>query len=245
MVSGIDGSFTSTCWNLRSKAASFSIYFRYSARVVAPMQCSWPLANIGFSRFAASMPPSPLDPAPISRWISSTKSTIISFESSISLSTPFIRSSNSPRYLLPATREPTSSERSLHAARLAGTSALTIREARPSTTVVFPTPGSPIRTGLFFVLRERIRMTRLISSSRPMTGSILPSRASAVISTVNFLRFSFSSSASAVFESTLLVPRICWMALSISLVLGIFASAKHRWMEASCASAVIRWSMAM
>jgi hypothetical protein len=40
--------------------------------------------------------------------------------------------------------------------------------------------GSPMRTGLFFVRRERTCMTRRISSSRPMTGSSLPLRASSV-----------------------------------------------------------------
>ena len=45
-------------------------------------------------------------------------------------------------------------------------------------------------------------MTRRISSSRPMTGSILPSLAIAVMSMVNFFRFSFSCSASAVLLST-------------------------------------------
>ena len=43
---------------------------------------------------------------------------------------------------------------------------------------VFPVPGSPIRMGLFFVLRDNICNTRLISSSRPMTGSSLPFLAS-------------------------------------------------------------------
>ena len=61
-----------------------------------------------------------------------------------------------------------------------GTSPSTIRRAKPSTTAVFPTPGSPIRTGLFLVRRERTWIVRRTSSSRPITGSILPSRASAV-----------------------------------------------------------------
>ena len=42
---------------------------------------------------------------------------------------------------------------------------------------VLPTPGSPISTGLFLVLRERTCMTRRTSSSRPMTGSSFPLRA--------------------------------------------------------------------
>ncbi len=50
-----------------------------------------------------------------------------------------------------------------------GTSLLTMRCARPSTTAVLPTPGSPMRHGLFFVRRDRIWMDRRISSSRPIT----------------------------------------------------------------------------
>ena len=43
---------------------------------------------------------------------------------------------------------------------------------------VLPTPGSPMSTGLFLVRRLSTWMTRRISSSRPMTGSSLPARAS-------------------------------------------------------------------
>ena len=60
--------------------------------------------------------------------------------------------------------------------RPSGTSPASILMARPSTTAVFPTPGSPMRTGLFFVLLERICITCLISESLPITGSSLPSR---------------------------------------------------------------------
>ena len=69
-----------------------------------------------------------------------------------------------------------------------GTSLFAILSARPSAIAVLPTPGSPTRQGLFFVLRMRICMTRLISSSRPMTGSILPSLASSVRFLPNFSR---------------------------------------------------------
>src|SRR5450759_4393782 len=55
-----------------------------------------------------------------------------------------------------------------------------MRCAKPSTTAVLPKPGSPIKTGLFFVRRERICMIRSISVSRPTTGSSLPSAASLV-----------------------------------------------------------------
>ena len=53
-----------------------------------------------------------------------------------------------------------------------------MRAARPSTTAVLPTPGSPINTGLFFVRRDRICITRSISVCRPTTGSSFPSAAS-------------------------------------------------------------------
>ena len=48
---------------------------------------------------------------------------------------------------------------------------------------VLPTPGSPIRAGLFLVRRERIWITRSISVSRPMMGSSLLALALAVRST--------------------------------------------------------------
>ena len=63
MVSSTVGSSTVTGWNRRSRAGSFSIYFRYSSRVVAPMQWSSPLASMGFNIFPASMEPS-VFPAP-------------------------------------------------------------------------------------------------------------------------------------------------------------------------------------
>ena len=63
MVSSTVGWSMSTFWNRRSRAASFSIYFRYSSRVVAPMQWSSPRASLGLRRFPASMLPS-VRPAP-------------------------------------------------------------------------------------------------------------------------------------------------------------------------------------
>ena len=104
----------------------------------------------------------------------------------ISFSTAFSRSSNSPRYFEPASRAPMSSAITRRSRRLSGTSPATIRCARPSTIAVLPTPGSPIRTGLFLVRRESTWITRRISSSRPITGSSLPCSASAVRSRPNF-----------------------------------------------------------
>ena len=53
-----------------------------------------------------------------------------------------------------------------------GTRPSWMRSANPCTNVVFPTPGSPIRSGLFFVLR--IKMRTILSNSwfLPIRGSI-------------------------------------------------------------------------
>lgn len=186
MVSSTDGSATSTCWKRRSRAASFSMRSRYSSRVVAPTMRSSPRASIGLSMLPASIAESPPAPAPTTVWSSSMKVMTCPSLSLISARTDFSRSSNSPRYLAPATIAPRSSEISRLFRRLSGTSPLMIRWARPSTTAVLPTPGSPMSTGLFLVRRDSTCTTRRISWSRPMTGSSLPSRAAAVKSVPNF-----------------------------------------------------------
>ena len=55
--------------------------------------------------------------------------------------------------------------------------------ATPSAIAVFPTPGSPMRHGLFFLLRTSVRIAFRISSSRPNTGSSSPRTARSVRST--------------------------------------------------------------
>ena len=87
------------------------------------------------------------------------------------------RSSNWPRYCVPATRPERSRARIRLLLRVSGTSSFTILWARPSTMAVLPTPGSPMSTGLFLVRRDSTSMVVSTSSARPMTGSSLPSRA--------------------------------------------------------------------
>ena len=141
------------------------------------MQCSAPRASSGLIRLLASIAPSAL-PAPTSVCSSSMNRMTSPSAASISFSTAFSRSSNSPRNLDPATIAPRSSDISRLLRSASGTSPLTMRSASPSTMAVLPTPGSPISTGLFLVRRARIWMVRRISSSRPITGSSLPSRPS-------------------------------------------------------------------
>ncbi|MCY1236863.1 hypothetical protein D9M72_495360 [compost metagenome] len=136
------------------------------------------------------------------------------FSACTSLSTAFSRSSNSPRNFAPAISAPMSSAISRLSLRLSGTSPLTMRRARPSAIAVLPTPGSPISTGLFLVRRDSTWMVRRISSSRPITGSSLPSRASAVRSRAYFLRLSNPCSAFALSAvRPLRMSLITWLSL--------------------------------
>ena len=194
IASSTDGSPTSTGWKRRSSAASFSMCLRYSSSVVAPTARSSPRASIGLSRLAASTAPSAA-PAPTIVCSSSMKRMTVPAASLISLRTAFRRSSNSPRYFEPASRAPMSSAMTRRSRSDSGTSPDSMRWARPSTMAVLPTPGSPMRTGLFLVRRLRTWITRRISSSRPMTGSSLPCSASAVRSRPNFSSAWYLSSA--------------------------------------------------
>ena len=214
MVSATVGSPTHTCWKRRSSAGSFSTCLRNSSSVVAPTMRSSPRASIGFIMLPASSAPSPPAPAPTSVCISSTNVMTSPSESMISFSTALRRSSNSPRYFAPASMLAMSSETSRLSLRPSGTSPSAMRRARPSTIAVLPTPGSPMSTGLFFVRRESTWITRRISSSRPMTGSILPSRARAVRSTPYFSSAANCDSGSGVV--TRCDPRTCWSAFSSS-----------------------------
>ncbi len=67
-----------------------------------------------------------------------------------------MRSSKSPRYLVPATMEVMSRLTTRQERRSPGTVPAVMRWASPSTMAVFPTPVSPMRQGLFLVRRERI-----------------------------------------------------------------------------------------
>ncbi len=207
MVSSIDGSPTNTGWNRRSSAGSFSMCSRYSSSVVAPTIRSSPRASIGLSMLPASIEPSAL-PAPTTVCSSSRKVMICPLLDLISSSTLLSRSSNCPRNCAPATMPPRSRATRRLSRRDSGTSPATIRWARPSTIAVLPTPGSPIRTGLFLVRRESTWMTRRISASRPMTGSTLPSRARAVRSTLYFSSAWYCCSGSGLVTRRS-PPRIC------------------------------------
>ena len=152
---------------------------RYSSSVVAPMQCNSPRANIGFRRLPASIEPSPL-PAPTTVCNSS-----INKNDPASRFDDFLENRLEPFFKFAAILGP--GNEGTHVKRNDSLVlqpfryvAAMMRWARPSAMAVLPTPGSPMRTGLFFVRRDRTWTTRRISSSRPMTGSSLPDRAKSV-----------------------------------------------------------------
>ena len=152
----------------------------YSLSVVAPIHWISPLASAGLNIFDASrLPVAP--PAPTIVWISSINKIIFLFFSS-SFITAFILSSNWPLYFVPATRLARSSVITLFPYKILETFFSIILKARPSAIADFPTPGSPIKRGLFFFLLLNIWDTLCISFSLPITGSSLFDSAKAVIS---------------------------------------------------------------
>ncbi len=154
------------------------MYFLYSSIVVAPINWISPLAKEGFKIFDASIAPS-APPAPIIVCSSSKNSNTLP-SAFTSASTLFILSSNSPLYFDPATMPAKSRVSTLLSFIVSGIFPSTILLASPSAIAVFPTPGSPIKHGLFFVLLLNICTTRWISELLPITGSSFPSLASAV-----------------------------------------------------------------
>ena len=120
-------------------------------------------------------------PAPI-KVCNSSMNKIISVLTFNSSRIAIIRSSNWPLYLVPATTDAKSNEYNFLPIKVLGALPSLIFNAKPSMIEVLPTPGSPIKTGLFFFLLLNIWATLWISSSLPITGSILPSSAALVIS---------------------------------------------------------------
>ena len=141
--------------------------------MVAPIQRNSPRASMGFNKLPASIEPS-RPPAPTTVWTSSIKRIICPSEFVTSFITDRSLSSNSPRYFAPAIKLPISKEINCRFFNDSGTSPLIMRWANPSAIAVLPTPGSPIKTGLFLERRESTWITRRISSSRPITGSNFP-----------------------------------------------------------------------
>ena len=153
IVSSTLGSLTTTGWNRRSSAASFSMCLRYSSSVVAPTVWSSPRASIGLSMLDASI-------APFGGAGADDRVELVDEEDHLAGGVRhFLEDRLQPLLELAAVLRP--GDERAHVERddllvleALGTSCRTIRCASPSTTAVLPTPGSPMSTGLFFVRRD-------------------------------------------------------------------------------------------
>ena len=183
-VSSRPGSATWIGWNRRSSAGSFSTLCRYSVIVVAPMHRSSPRASAGFMMFPASIGAPSARPAPATVWNSSMNRITSGWDRTSSI-TRVRRSSNSPRYFVPATISAIDSSTSLRPGRNRRSRPRAIRSASASTAAVFPTPASPTRTGLFLVgiIRTLMSWRRVLRvRSESTNGRRRPSRAARVMS---------------------------------------------------------------
>jgi hypothetical protein len=129
----------------RSSAPSFSMCLRYSSSVVAPMHWISPRDSAGLSTLLASI-------APSGAACADERVQLVDEEHDVahaahSVMTALMRSSNWPRYFVPATISARSSTTMRLLRRMSGTRFSMICVARPSTIAVLPTPGSPRSTG--------------------------------------------------------------------------------------------------
>ena len=134
--------------------------------------------------------------------ISSIKSIDFSYFTNSAMS-PFRRFSKSPLYLVPANNEPISRENTVLPSMGSGTSPSTISFAKPSAMAVLPTPDSPTNSGLFLRRLINIWLTRSISASRPINGSIMPSLACSFKLVENWLSMLASAASSSVTDSVI------------------------------------------
>ncbi len=193
-MSGTEGSRTRTGVNRRSRAGSFSMCWRYSSWVVAPMHGNSPRPRAALSSLAASWGPSPVEPAPMMVWISSMKTTTRPPALRTSSLMPRSFSEKAPRSCVPATTPAMSISTSTRPARAGPDRGVASPRAPasprpapsrslcaiPSTMAVLPTPGSPMRSGLFVRRLPRTSIASSTSRSRPTSGSSFPAAASSV-----------------------------------------------------------------
>ena len=144
-VSSIVGSQTRTQRNRRASASSSWMYSLYSLNVVAAIMRISPRARTDLKMLAASDGAPSAEPAPTMVCASSTNRMRFgrSFSSRITF---WIRSSNIPRSMVPATIEFICRLTTWQSRSRTGTvsGSNSIRRARPSAMAVLPTPGSPI-----------------------------------------------------------------------------------------------------
>jgi hypothetical protein len=181
-------------------------------------------------------------------WISSINKIICQSDFSTSLITAFNLSSNSHLYFAQAKSAHISRVINLLFTRFSGTSLLAILRAIHSIKAVLPTQGSPTKTGLFFVLLDKICKVLLISSSLQITGSIFHFLAKSTKSIQYFFKacILFSGSLSVTFSPPLILSITSFtFGLVITKVLKksfVLVSAKSIKAKSKCSS-VTNWSL--
>jgi hypothetical protein len=132
--------------------------------------------------------------------------------------------------------------------KFSGTSLFAILRAIHSIRAVLPTHGSQTKTGLFFVLLDRICRVLLISSSLQITGSIFHFLANSTKSIQYFFKacILFSGSLSVTFSQPLILSITSFtFGLVIAKVLKnsfVLVSAKSIKAKSKCSS-VTNWSL--
>ena len=126
-----------------------------------------------FKRLAASMAPS-AHPAPTNVWTSSIKRMICPSLFSISCKMPFRRSSNSPRYFVPAIKASHVEGEELLIFQRIGNISWNDALSQPFRNGGLAHAWIADQHGIIFVRRVRTCIVRRISSSLPMTGSSFP-----------------------------------------------------------------------
>ncbi len=164
------GSSTCTTWKRRVSAGSFSMYFLYSAQVVARDGAQRAARQRRLQQVGRVAGAGRAAGADQRVRLVDEQDDRLRARTAPRRSPGAAASRTRPSCCAPACSRPTSSARSDTSLSGGGTSPAAMRSAKPSTTAVLPTPASPVRIGLF--CRRRIRMSMIwrISSSRPTIG---------------------------------------------------------------------------
>src|SRR5437660_799392 len=168
------GGGTFTDWKRRSSDRSFSMDLRYSPGVVAPMHWISPRESAGFRMLAASSDPS-AEPAPTSVCNSSIK-TIEFCDSISSFMMVLSRSSNWPRYFVPATINERSSARIRLSDKNDGTSPSEMRCANVLVREPLSFLSRVSQYPLAFVGKGQVNRGRNLLPDRGVTFNLLANR---------------------------------------------------------------------
>ena len=174
-VCSTEGSTTSTFWKRRDSAASFSKMPRYSVKVVAPMHFICTAAERGLQQVAG------VERATAGSAGADQRVDLVDEQDRVRLVLQLLQHALQP--LLEVAAVLGAGQQRAHVQRIHRRIGQDFRHVllgdapgQPSAMAVLPTPASPTSSGLFLRRRHSTWITRSTSCSRPISGSILPSR---------------------------------------------------------------------